>query len=139
MDAHAEQSTVHDARISPDTQRHADYVSPDTDSHSHASILNKEQMCRMYPECFIGIGKFKYYECHKPVVHPVRKTAIVLRSKLQKELQNMVEQGITVPVGDGESDWVDSPVIRERPDGSLCICFVPRDLKSLREKTIKCP
>ena len=52
----------------------------------------------MYHERFNGIGKFKNYEYHiklddnaKPVFHPVRKTALALRCKLEKDLQNAVD------------------------------------------------
>ena len=35
----------------------------------------------------------------------------------------MADQGIIVPVGDGESYWVSSLVIREKSDSRLCICL----------------
>ena len=89
----------------------------------------------MYPECFKGCGKYKNYEYLiklgenvKPVVHQVTKIAIALRGTLEKELQNMVNQCIISPMGDDESDWVNSLVIREKPDGRLCICPNTKDL-----------
>ena len=39
----------------------------------------------------------------------------------------MVKQGIIVPV-DEPTDWVNSLVIREKPNGSLRICLDPKDL-----------
>ena len=89
---------------------------------------------KMYPECFTGIGKFKNFEYHinvdknvKLVVHTPQKIALSLQGKLEKELEEMVRQGIIAPV-EGHSDWVNSPVIREKPNGSLRICLDPRDL-----------
>ena len=87
----------------------------------------------MYLECFTGIGKFKDFEYHinvdknvKPVVHAPRRIALSLQGKLEKELEEMVRQGIIAPV-EGHSDWVNSLVIREKPNGSLRICFDPKD------------
>ena len=97
------------------------------------SILNKEQLNRMYPECLNGIGKFKNYEHHmklkgntKSVVHPVRKIALALGGNLEKELQNM-DQGMIAPVGDGDSDLVNLFIIRENPVCRLCMCLDPKD------------
>ena len=111
MDTLAEQPTIHSIGLSPETKRLPDYLSSDTDLHSGPPILNKKQLHRMYPECFSGISKCESYEKHiklednaKQVFHPVRKIALALGSKLEKELQNMFDQGISTPVGDGESD-----------------------------------
>ena len=96
--------------------------------------MNKEALMEMYPECFTGIGKFKDFEYHinvdknvKPVVHAPWKIALSLQGKLEKELEEMVRQGIIAPV-EGHSDWVNSLVIREKPNGSLRICLDPKDL-----------
>ena len=93
----------------------------------------------MYPECFTGIGKFKDFEYHinvdknvKLVVHAHQKIALPLQGKLEKELEEMVRQDIIAPV-EGHSDWVNSLVIREKPNGHLRICL---DLKDLN-KAIK--
>ena len=61
MDATALQLPTHDVSMSPKTQRHPEYASPETDLYSHAPILNEEQLCRMYSECFNGIGTFENY------------------------------------------------------------------------------
>ena len=53
----------------------------------------------MYPEYFYCIGRFKGYKYHitiednaKPVIHPPRKTPLALQPKLDKELNEMVQQ-----------------------------------------------
>ena len=88
----------------------------------------------MYTECFTGIGKFKDFEYHinvdknvKPVVHAPQKIALSLQGKLEKELEEMVRQGIIALV-EGHSDCVNSLVIREKPNDSLRICLDPKDL-----------
>ena len=90
----------------------------------------------MYPEGFTGIGKFKDSEYHisvdknvKLVVHAPWKIALSLQDKLEKELEEMVRQGIIAPV-ESHSDWVNSFVIREKPNGSLRICLDPKDLNN---------
>ena len=61
----------------------------------------------MYPECFYGIDKFKDFEYHitlednaKPVIYPPRKIPLALQPKLDKELDEMAEQGIITPVNE---------------------------------------
>ena len=100
----------------------------------------------MYPECFTGIGTFKSYKCHieldinaKPVVHPVRKTALALIPKLDKDLDSMLTDGIIVPVEE-PTDWVNSLVVREKPNGSLRVCLATRDLnKAIRREHYPVP
>ena len=57
----------------------------------------------------------------------MRKLALALIPKLDKELDNMLADGIIVPVEDPK-DWVDSLVVREKPNGNLRVCLDPRDL-----------
>ena len=113
MDALAEQPTIHDVGLFPVTQRHLDYVLPETDLYSCPPIFNRKQVHSMYPECFNGIGNLKNYKYHitledyaKPLVHPIGKTALDLRCQLVKQLLNMADQVIIAPVGHGESGQV---------------------------------
>ena len=93
------------------------YIHPESDIKSRPSITSREQLRTMYPECFTGIDTFKNYKYHieldknaKPVVHPVKKIALTLIPKLDKELDNMLADGIIVPV-DEPTDWVNSHVV----------------------------
>ena len=100
----------------------------------------------MYPKCFSGIATFRDYRYNikidpkvNPVVHPPRKRALSLQPKLEKELDEMVKQGIIVPVDD-PTDWVNSLVVREKPNGSLRICLDPKDLnKAIKSKHYPIP
>ena len=110
------------------------FIHPESDIKSRTSISSRQQLREMYPECFTGVGTFKNYKYHieldknaKPVVHPVRKIALALIPKLDKELDSMLADGIIVPI-DEPTNWVNSLVVREKPNGSLRGCFDPRDL-----------
>ena len=101
---------------------------------SRCSISSREQLRAMYPECFKGIGTIKNYKYHieldknaKPVVHPVRKIALALIPKQDKDFNGMVADGIIVPVEE-PTDWANSLVLREKPNGSLRVCLDPRYL-----------
>ena len=103
-------------------QNNPDYIPSETDLHKCQLIINKEQLKTMYPEYFDGIGKFKDYNYHisieenaKPVIYPIRKVALALQSKLKKELESLVEQGIITPA-EGPTDRVNSLVVREKLD-----------------------
>ena len=101
-----DQLAIHEIQTShEDIKAHPDYISVETDYPSQPPILNKEQLRLMYLECFYGIGKFKDYEYHitlednaKPVIHQPRKIPLALEPKLDKELDEMVEQGIITPI-----------------------------------------
>ena len=141
MDDCQDDTAVHGVETSsPVIQNHLDYISLKIDLHKCPLIMSKEQLKNIYPECFDGIGKFKDYKYHisieentKPVVHPARKVALVLQPKLKKEYECLVEQGIITPV-EIPTDWVNSLVVREKPDVRLRICQDQKDLN----RVIKC-
>ena len=55
---------------------------------------------------------------------------LALRPKLDKELDEVVEQGIITPVN-GPSTWVNALVIHEKPHGRLRTCFDHKDLSKV--------
>ena len=93
-----------------------------------------------FSDCFGEIGCFP--NTHHivtdptvpPVVNPPRRLPISLHQKLHEELQRMIKLKIIVPVHE-PTDWVNSLVCVEKPDGSLRLCLDPRDLN----KAIKRP
>ena len=117
------------------------YINAEGDIKSRPSISSRQQLRAMYPKCFAGIGIFKNYKYHieldknaKPVVHPVRKISLALIPKLDKELDTMLADGIVMPVEE-LTDWVNSLVVREKPNGSLRVCLDPKDLnKAIRRE-----
>lgn len=78
----------------------------------------------------------------KPVVHPPRRVPVALRDKfnsllaslmssneLQKGLNRMESTGIIDKV-EVPTDWVNSMVVVEKPNGKLRICLDPKDLNT---------
>ena len=69
----------------------------------------------------------------------MRKIALALIPKLDKELDSMLADGIIMPV-DELTDWVNSLVVREKPNGSLQVCLDPRDLyKAIKRENYPVP
>ena len=67
--------------------------------------INKAALKEIYPESFSGLLKFKDFEYYinivdnaRPVVHAPCKIALYLQSKLEKELEKIVRQGIFASV-----------------------------------------
>ena len=66
-------------------------------------------------------------ETVKPVVHPPRRVPFALLHKLKTELKRLVSLNVIKKV-DHPSDWVNSIVLVEKSDQSICICLDPKDL-----------
>ena len=50
----------------------------------------------------------------KPVIHPPRRVPVTLKDPLKKELDRMVEEGISTPVNE-PTDWLSSMVTVVKP------------------------
>ena len=89
-------------------------------------IKNKEHLIEMYPGCFDGsFGCFEDYTYHstldsnvKPVVHAPRRVPLEVVEKLKFELAKMEKDGVIEKVTKPTA-WVNSLVIREKPNGRL--------------------
>ena len=74
-----------------------------------------------------------------PVIHTPRKILVSLRSKLKKELNGVEAAGVIEKVKE-PTEWVNSLVVIENPDGSLHLCLDPRDLnKVINREHFKLP
>ena len=62
-----------------------------------------------------------------PVIHASRRVAATLREPLKKELSRMEKLGVIHKV-DHPTEWVNSMVTTEKPNGDLRICLDPKDL-----------
>ena len=62
-----------------------------------------------------------------PVIHASRRVAATLREPLKKELSRMEKLGVIHKV-DHPTEWVNSMVITEKPNGDLRICLDPKGL-----------
>ncbi|GBM63219.1 Uncharacterized protein K02A2.6 [Araneus ventricosus] len=101
---------------------------------SQITIDNKSDMLKMYETVFEGLGKFPGEEYHielkpnaVPVIHPPRRVPQALQSRL-KETLNRLEADKIISKVNKPTDWVQSLVIVEKPNGSLRLCLDPRDL-----------
>ncbi|XP_035676225.1 uncharacterized protein K02A2.6-like [Branchiostoma floridae] len=122
--------TIHEIQATPEDGKIKETV-PIKD---RPAIHNKEQLIKMYPECFddkVGCFEEEYHITVdpdvEPVIHPPRRVPLELREKLKKQLEEMTKKGVISEVTQ-PTDWVNSIVIKEKPNGKLRICLDPRDL-----------
>ena len=121
--------------INQQQNRSRSYIKPSVPITSRPRIKDKEHLIEMYPECFDGsVGCFEDYTYHitldpkvKPVVHAPRRVPLELVDKLNFELNEMEKNGVIEKVTK-PTDWVNSIVIREKPNGRLWLCLDPKDL-----------
>ena len=74
-----------------------------------------------------------------PVIHPPRKIPAALRDRLKKELDTMEKNSVIKRIEE-PTEWVNSLVLVEKPDGSLRICLDPRDLnKAIKREHYQLP
>ena len=79
---------------------------------------------KMYPKVFKGLGRLEpehHVEIEDgatPVIHASRKIPATLHEKVKKELDEMKNAGVIVKVEE-PSEWVNSLVVVEKPDGNL--------------------
>ncbi|XP_019632633.1 PREDICTED: uncharacterized protein K02A2.6-like [Branchiostoma belcheri] len=99
-------------------------------------INNKADLFAMYPDCFddtVGCFEGEYHitvdPTAKPVVHPPRRVPLELKERLKDQLMEMQDRGIISAVTQ-PTDWVNSIIIKEKPNGKLRICLDPRDLNN---------
>ncbi|GFX56316.1 transposon Ty3-I Gag-Pol polyprotein [Trichonephila clavipes] len=65
-----------------------------------------------------------------PVIHPPRRVPLALQPKLKCTLDRLKKEGIVSKVNK-QTDWVQSLVIVEKPNGNLRLCLDPRDLNKV--------
>ena len=96
----------------------------------------KNDILSEFSDVFTGIGSIPG-EHHividdtvPPVIHPPRRIPLTVEAKLKKTLDKLENSGI-ITKQDGPTDWVNSLLVVEKKDGSLCICLDP--IKPSRE------
>ena len=95
---------------------------------------NDTDLLDSYTDVFIGLGCISKTDYHikvdktsQPVVHPPRQVPVTLRPKIQAKLNGMEVMEVIQKVEE-PTDWVNSTVTINKPNGSLRICIDPRDL-----------
>ena len=88
------------------------------------------QLFNEYKDVFEGLGclpgdyNIQLQDDAKPVIHPPRKIPFAQRSKVKKELERMVRDGVIEPVSE-PSDWVNSIVVAEKANKkNVRICLI---------------
>ncbi|CAL1294236.1 unnamed protein product [Larinioides sclopetarius] len=102
--------------------------------------LEKQNVIDLYKNVFNGLGKFpgELYkivlkENASPVVHPPRRIPQAINQKLKLTLRQLEKRGIISRVNK-PTDWVQSLVVVEKPNGDLRICLDPRDLNKVLKR-----
>ena len=118
------------------------YIAPSIPIAERPSINSKEDLRKMYPECFEEEGKqFLNFEYEikldpavPPKVHPPRRVPLELKEGLKTKLDEMEHKGIITKVSE-PTPWVNSLVVETKQNGDLRVCLDPSDLNKavLRE------
>ncbi|GBM63522.1 Uncharacterized protein K02A2.6 [Araneus ventricosus] len=96
--------------------------------------ISKDSIMDQYSEVFKGLGEFPGKPYHieikseiKPVINTPRRVPQSLHKELEKTLNEFIQLGIVSPVNK-PTEWVNSLVTIEKPNGKLRICLDPRNL-----------
>ncbi|GFU11707.1 retrovirus-related Pol polyprotein from transposon 297 [Trichonephila clavipes] len=97
------------------------------------SSISKNELIKQYKDVFTGVGEFPNEPYHitlkdnaVPVIHSPRRVPLALQPKLKSTLDRLEKEGIVSKVNK-PTDWVQSLVIVEKPNGNLRLCLDPRD------------
>ena len=108
---------------------------------SNVNVNSDIDFYTKYADCFGNIGLLKHeYKIQlksdaEPVIHAPRRVPIALKDKLRHVLDRMKQLDIIeeVPISES-SEWVNSMVIGEKPNGKLRICLDPYDLNKATKR-----
>ena len=116
------------------------YVEPGS-----TSINSTQDLQALYPKSFDRIdnmsGEYdiKIYPTVLPVQHSRCKVPIASKAKIEKELGDMISQGIIAKQME-PTPWVSSLTYPRKPNGKLRICLDPKDLnKAIIRENHKAP
>ena len=81
-----------------------------------------------YKDVFTGIGKLKDFQLNlhidqqvQPVAQPLRQLAFSLREKIEKKLDELLQEDIIEKV-EGPMPWVNPIVVVPKPNGDARLC-----------------
>ena len=82
-----------------------------------------------FADIFQGVGKLKDFQLKlhinknvKPVAQPVRRLPFGLRGKVDKKLDELLQEDIIEKVPCGPTEWTSPLVVVPKPDGDIRIC-----------------
>ena len=93
-----------------------------------------------YPELFKGLGclpgtyHIQLADGATPVVHAPRKVPVSQREKVIEELKRMEKLGV-IARQEEPTEWVNSLVVVQKPNGAMSLCIDPRDLNAAMRRS----
>jgi hypothetical protein len=110
------------------------------DGVRHQLPISQEYVLRQFHDVFSGMGELpggnyniKMKPNAEPKQHAPRRIPEKQKAAYKAELERLVEEGVIAPV-EGHTDWVNSVVSVEKPDGSLRLCLDPSDVNRCIER-----
>ena len=133
-----------DGRAIPRVQKRTDPVVPliqkrtqeriTINGGTHSLPTTRDYLLQEYADVFQGIGtlpggpyRTQLKEGYKPVQHPPRQVAVSLKPPYRAELERLTQLEVIKDVRE-HTEWINSIVPFEKPDGSLRLCLDPNDL-----------
>ena len=92
------------------------------------SVTVKEDLIARYKDLFQGVGKLEGYQVKlhinpevQPVAQPLRRPAFSLREKIERKLDELMQEDIIEKV-EGPTPWVNPVVVVPKPNGDVRLC-----------------
>jgi len=97
--------------------------------HWHVSEGDAGDVLKDFADMFQGVGKLKDFQLKlhinknvQPVAQPVRRLPFGLRDKVDKKLDELLQEDIIEEVPCGPTEWTSPLVVVPKPDGDIRIC-----------------
>ena len=92
------------------------------------NVVDYSELMIRYKDVFTGIGKLKDFQLNlhidqqvQPVAQPLRRPAFSLREKIEKKLDELLQEDIIEKV-EGPTPWVNPVVVVPKPNGDVRLC-----------------
>ena len=110
------------------------------DGKRHALPLTKDYVLQEFQDVFNGMGELpggeyeiKMKPNSEPSQHAPRRIPEKRKTAYKAELDRLTTEGVIARV-DGHTDWVNSVVTVDKPDGSIRLCLDPSDVNKSIER-----
>ena len=91
-------------------------------------VVDYSELMTRYKDVFTGIGKLKDFQLNlhidqqvQPVAQSLRRPAFSLREKIEKKLEELLQEDIIEKV-EGPTPWVNPVVVVPKPNGDVRLC-----------------
>lgn len=110
------------------------------DGCRHNLPITKDYILKEFNDVFTGMGdlpggeyNIKMKPFAEPVQHAPRRVPEKRKSAYKAELERLVKEGVITKVNT-HTDWVNSVVSVDKPDGSIRLCLDPSDVNEYIER-----